>query len=91
MARHRAGNAAPARACALPECDARRRVDYDGKKIMVCACKVRAQFHVSSRLACLTSQRPAQIAYYCCKEHQVADRKRRRPACKAALAAAARA
>ncbi len=29
----------------------------------------------------------AQIAFYCCKEHQLQDRKRHKAACKAALAA----
>jgi cytohesin len=42
VARHRRGQAAPARACSLPECEARRRVDYDDKKLMMCPCKVRA-------------------------------------------------
>jgi ankyrin repeat protein len=41
MARHRTGTAAPARACSLPECEARRRVDYDDKRLLVCPCKVR--------------------------------------------------
>ena len=29
----------------------------------------------------------SQLAYYCCKEHQLLDRKRHKDACKAALAA----
>ena len=31
----------PARVCALPECDARRRLDLDDKKLQACAaCKL---------------------------------------------------
>ena len=41
VARHVAGNARPARACALPACEARRRVDYDDRKLMACPCKAR--------------------------------------------------
>ncbi len=38
VARHRAGGGpAPARVCALPSCEARRRADYDDKKLMKCA------------------------------------------------------
>ena len=42
VARHVAGHARPARACALPACEARRRVDYDDKKLLACPCKARA-------------------------------------------------
>ena len=42
VARHLAGRTRPARACALPACEARHRVDYDVKKLMACPCKVRA-------------------------------------------------
>jgi ankyrin repeat protein len=38
VARHRAGaGPAPARVCALPTCQARRRADYDDKKLKNCA------------------------------------------------------
>jgi hypothetical protein len=38
VVRHRAGGGglAPARVCALPTCEARRRADYDDKKLMKC-------------------------------------------------------
>ena len=96
VARHLAGRTRPTRACALPACEARRRVDYDDKKLLACPCKARAcrcmRFFV---LHCLTCHPPlpchAQLAYYCCKEHQVADRKRHKAACKAALLLAAQA
>ena len=42
VARHLSGRSRPARACALPACEARRRVDYDDKKLMACPCKARA-------------------------------------------------
>jgi cytohesin len=41
VARHRQGGVAPARACSLPDCEARRRAAYDDKKLMMCPCKVR--------------------------------------------------
>ncbi len=43
VARHQRGAVAPARACSLRECEARRRLDYDDKKLLMCPCKVRAQ------------------------------------------------
>ena len=91
-----AGLSRPARACALPACEARRRVDYDDKKLLACPCKARVLQAVLPRLAAsniLCSDTHAvlchacvQLAYYCCKEHQVADRKRHKAARKAALA-----
>jgi hypothetical protein len=91
VARYRRGGVAPARACSLPDCEARRRADYDDKKLLKCPCMVR-----SSR--CEACSVPpglthpcsyAQLALYCCKEHQLADRKRHKAACKAALEARA--
>lgn len=38
---HRSGVASPAHSCSLPDCDARRRLDYDDKRLMMCPCKVR--------------------------------------------------
>ena len=96
VAKHVAGLSRPARACALPACEARRRVDYDDKKLLACPCKARVLQAVLPRLAAsniLCSDTHAvlchacvQLAYYCCKEHQVADRKRHKAARKAALA-----
>ena len=91
VARHVAGRSRPARACALPACEARRRVDYDDKKLLACPCKARA-LAVVLICAALSDVPPlpcschAQLAFYCCKEHQVADRKRHKAACRAALA-----
>ncbi len=51
VARHLRGAVAPARTCALPDCEARRRAAYDDKKLMMCPCKVRAaqpQHHAAS-------------------------------------------
>ena len=94
MSRHQRGDApAPARACSLPDCEARRRADYDDKRLMACPCKVRAA--ASAVLLCRTVVAlalphamgvSAQLAYYCCKEHQLLDRARHKKACKAALA-----
>ena len=43
VAEHVAGLARPTRSCALPGCEARRRVDYEDRDLMACsACKARA-------------------------------------------------
>ncbi len=98
VARHLRGVVAPARACALPDCEARRRASYDDKKLMMCPCKVRpgaaaAAAHAASEHSAESGALPcviggAQLAFYCCKEHQVLDRKRHKAACKAACSAA---
>ena len=87
VARHRSGGAAPARACSLPECEARRRADYDDKRLMACPCKARAAAALlfGAALRALTCRAAAQLAFYCCREHQLQDRKRHKAACKAAL------
>lgn len=41
VAQHRSGRMMPARACSLPDCDARRQADYDDKRLLKCPCKVR--------------------------------------------------
>ena len=41
LAQHRSGRLTPSRACSLPDCEARRRADYDDKKLLKCPCKVR--------------------------------------------------
>ena len=42
VAQHSSGCMAPARACSLPDCEARRRADYDDKRLLKCPCKVRS-------------------------------------------------
>ena len=86
LARHRSGRLTPARACSLPNCEARRRADYDDKTLLKCPCKVRSRA-VLVALRSADGPTPSQLAYYCCKEHQLCDRKRHKDACKAALAA----
>jgi ankyrin repeat protein len=49
VARYRRGAVAPSRACALPDCEARRRASYDDKKLMMCPCKVRPGAAAASR------------------------------------------
>ena len=70
-------------------------MDYDNKKLMMCPCKVRSVAQAASCLpqrtvrTALTRPVAPQLAFYCCKEHQLLDRKRYKAACKAALAAQA--